>query len=101
MDATTGLYHLVPHFIITVTFVASATASRARSNDAAILWCIARRSDKAIGPSRRHPKGRWGLWTISAFVVVEDGQASSSSSCLDLASQAPSANVTVIMKCGT
>ena len=71
------------------------------SNDAAILWCIARRSDKAIGPSRRHPKGRWGLWTISAFVVVEDGQASSSSSSLDLASQAPSANVTVIMKCGT
>ena len=101
MDATTGLYHLVPHFITTVTFVASATASRARSNAAAILWCIARRSDKAIGPSRRHPKGRWGLWTISAFVVVEDGQASSSSSCLDLASQAPSANVTVIMKCGT
>ena len=46
-------------------------------------------------------QGRWGLWTISAFVVVEDGQASSSSSCLDLASQAPSANVTVIMKCGT
>ena len=36
--------------------------------------------------------------TISALVVVEDGQALSSSSCLDLASQAPSANVTVSMK---
>ena len=36
--------------------------------------------------------------TISALVVVEDGQASSSSSCLDLASQAPSAKVSVFMK---
>ena len=69
--------------------------SRARSDDEAILLRIARRSDKAIGPSRRQVQGRWGLWTISALVVVEDGKASSSSSCLDLASQAPSANVAV------
>ncbi len=54
-----------------------------------------RRSDKEIGPAPRHPEGRWGLWTISALVVVEDDQASSSSSCLYLASQAPSANINV------
>jgi len=36
-----------------------------------------------------------GLRTISALVVVEYGQGSTSSSCLDLASQAPSANVAV------
>ena len=86
---------LVHWNVNTATFVASATVSRARSDDEAILLRLARRSDKAIGPSRRHPQGRWGLWTISALVVVDDGQASSSSSCLDLALQAPSANVAV------
>ena len=72
-------------------------ASLTRSDDEAIHLRIERRSDKAIGPSRRHPEGRWGLWTISSFVVVEDGQASPSSSCLDLASQAPSAYIIVFM----
>ena len=81
-------------------YVASATASRARSDDEAIPLCIGRRSD-SIDPSRRHPEGRWGLWTISASVVVEDGQASSSSSCLDLASQAPSAYIIVFMNQNT
>ncbi len=35
------------------------------------------------------------LVASTPFVVVEDGQTSSSSSCLDLASQAPSVNVSV------
>ena len=35
------------------------------------------------------------LVASTPLVVVEDGQASSSSSCLDLASQAPSANLIV------
>ncbi len=94
-DRRNSILPLVHWNVNTATFVASATVSRARSDGAAIPLRIARRSDKAIGPSRRHPQGRWGLWTISALVVVEDGQASSSSSCLDLASQAPSANVAV------
>ena len=39
----------------------------------------------------RNPLGRRGLRAISSLVVVEDGKASSSSSRLDLAAQAPSA----------
>ena len=38
------------------------------------------------------------LVASTPLVVVEDGQASSSSSRLDLASQAPSANVTVDLR---
>ena len=88
---------LVHRFINTVTFVASARGEFAKRRRTRFLvsW---RRSDKEIGASRRHPEGSWGLQKISALVVVEDGKASSSSSCLDLASQAPSANVTVFMK---
>ncbi len=76
----------------TETFVASATgrvAKRRRTR----CPVPRRRRDKEIGASRRHPESRWGLRTISVLVVVEDGQASTSSSCLDLASQALSANV--------
>ena len=93
---------LVPHFIITLTFVASATALRARSDDDAIPLCIVEGGATKLSArpvaTRRADEG---CGTISALVVVEDGQASTSSSCLDLASQAPSANVTVIMKWGT
>ncbi len=54
-----------------------------------------------MGPSRPNPSGGWGLRAISLSLVVADVPDIDSSSLLDLASQAPSANVTVFMKGST
>jgi len=70
---------------------------RARSDDEAMLG-IVEEERQSHRPVPSPPGGQMGLWTISALVVVEDGKASSSSSCLDLASRAPSANVIIFMK---
>jgi len=50
-----------------------------------------------MGPSRPNPSGGWGLRAISLSLVVADVPDIASSSLLDLASQAPSANVMVFM----
>ncbi len=54
-----------------------------------------------MGPSRPNPSGGWGLRAISLSLVVVDVPDIDSSSLRDLASQAPSANVTVFMKGST
>ncbi len=54
-----------------------------------------------MGPSRPNPSGEWGLRAISLSLVVVDVPASTPPLLRDLASQAPSANVTVLMKGST
>ncbi len=54
-----------------------------------------------MGPSRPNPSGEWRLRAISLSLVVVDVPDIASSSLRDLASQAPSANVTVFMKGST
>ncbi len=54
-----------------------------------------------MGPSRPNPLGGWGLRAISLSLVVVDVPASPPPHLRDLASQAPSANVTVFMKGST
>ena len=54
-----------------------------------------------MGPSRPNPSGGWGLRAISLSLVVVDVPASTPPNLRDLASQAPSANVTVFMKGST
>ncbi len=54
-----------------------------------------------MGPSRSNPSGGWGLRSISLSLVVADVPASAPPHLRDLASQAPSANVTVVMKGST
>jgi len=61
----------------------------------------ARRSNKELGPSRPNPSGGWGLRAISLSLVVVDIPDIASSSLRDLASQDPSANVTVFLKGST
>ena len=54
-----------------------------------------------MGPSRPNPSGGWRLRAISLSLVVVDVPASPPPLLRDLASQAPSANVTVFMKGST
>jgi len=54
-----------------------------------------------MGPSRPNPLGGWGLRAISLSLVVVDVPDIASFSLRDLASQAPSANVSVFMKGST
>ena len=78
----------------TATFVASATGRVREATTNSMLGILEeerQRNRRVVSP----PVGQMGLRTISALVVVEDGRASTSPSCLDLAWQAPSANVAV------
>jgi len=51
--------------------------------------------------SRRNPSGSRGLRSISSSLVVDDAPDIASFSLLDLASQAPAANLTVSVEGST
>ncbi len=81
-----------------VMFVASATASSSRSDDDAMSMTSWRRSDKEIDAV---PPPPFGLMEVAGDLCVSRRRRCSyiaSSSFLDLASQAPSANIIVFMK---
>ncbi len=78
-------------------FVASATASSSRSNDDAMSCASRRRSDKEIDAV---PPPPFGLMRVAGDLCVPHRRRCpdiASSSLLDLASQAPSANVMVFL----
>jgi hypothetical protein len=60
-------------------------------------WSSARRSNDETGPSRPNPAGGWGLPGDLFVVRRRRCHRIASSSLLDLAWQAPCANVTVFM----
>ncbi len=95
---TEGTRHLVSRSINTVTFVASATASSSRSDDDAMSVTSWRRSDKEIDAV---PPPPFGLIRVAGDLCVARRRRCpgiTSSSRLDLPSQAPSANVMVFME---
>ncbi len=95
---TEGTRHLVSRSINTVTFVASATASSSRSDDDAMSVTSWRRSDKEIDAV---PPPPFGLMRVAGDLCVARRRRCpgiTSSSLLDLPSQAPSANVMVFME---
>ena len=89
---------LVPRFIDTMTFVASATASSSRSDNDAMSLTSWRRSDKEIDAV---PPPPFGLMRVAGDLCVARRRRCpciAFSLLLDFASQAPSANVTISMK---
>ncbi len=92
---------LVPRFIDTVAFVASATASSSRSDDDAMSGASRRRRDKEIDAVPPPPFGLMGVAGDLCVARRRRCPCIAFSSLLDLASQAPSANITISMKRGT
>ena len=93
--------HLVPRFINTVTFVASATASSLRSDDDEMSMRIAEEERQR---NRCRPAATPWAEGVAGDLCVPCRRRCpciASSSLLDLASQVPSANVIVFMKRGT
>ncbi len=89
---------LVPRFIDTVAFVASATASSSRSDDDAMSVTSWRRSNKEIDAVPPPPFGLMGVAGDLCVTRRRRCPCIAFSLLLDLASQAPSANVTISMK---
>jgi len=81
----------------TITFVASATASRSRSDDEAMSVTSGRRSDKEIDAVPPPPFGLMGVAGDLCVARRRRCLCITSSSLLDLPSQAPSANVMVFI----
>ena len=81
----------------TMTFVASATASSSRSDDDAMSVTSWRRSDKEIDAVPPPPFGLMGVAGDLCVARRRRCPCITSSSLLDLPSQAPSANVMVFM----
>ncbi len=101
LTALHSLALLVPRFIDTVAFVASATASSSRSDDDAMSGASRRRSNKEIDAV---PPPPFGLMGVAGDLCVARRRRCSCiafSLLLDLASQAPSANITISIKRGT
>ncbi len=101
LTAFRSLALLVPRFIDTVAFVASATASSSRSDDDAMFGASRRRRDKEIDAD---PPPPFGLMGVAGDLCVARRRRCPCivfSLLLDLASQAPSANITISIKRGT
>jgi len=92
---------LVPRFIDTVAFVASATASSSRSDDDAMSGASRRRSNKEIDAVPPPPFGLMGVAGDLCVARRRRCPCIAFSLLLDLASQAPSANITISIKRGT
>ncbi len=84
--------------INTVTFVASATASSSRSDDDAMPVCIVEEGDKEIDAVPPPPFGLMGVARDLCVARRRRCPCITSSSLLDLSSQAPSANVILFME---
>ncbi len=84
-----------------MTFVASATASSSRSNNDAMSVTSWRRSDKEVDAVPPPPFGLMGVAGDLCVARRRRCPCITFSLLLDLASQAPSANVTISMKRGT
>jgi len=91
---------LVPRFIDTVAFVASATASSSRSDDDALSGASRRRRDKEIDAVPPPPFGQMGVAGDLCVARRRRCPYIAFSLLLDLASQAPSANITISIKRG-
>ncbi len=89
---------LVSRSINTVMFVASATASSSRSDDDAMQVASWRRSDKEIDAVPPPPFGLMGVAGDLCVARRRRCPCITSSSLLNLPSQAPSANVIVFME---
>jgi len=81
----------------TMTFVASATASSSRSDDDAMSVTSWRRSDKEIDAVPPPPFGLMGVAGDLCVARRRRCPCITSSSLLDLPSQAPSAKVMIFM----
>ncbi len=81
-----------------VTFVASATASSSRNDDDAMSVTSWRRSDKEVDAVPPPPFGLMGVAGDLCVARRRRCPCITSSSLLDLPSQAPSANIIVFME---
>ena len=90
--------HLVPHFIITVTFADGACEARSRQEEEVDAWPSSTTTNAEIVHNPHLPFGwrRDGPMALSLLLPIHKGMASSSLRALDAVALAT--NVSVIMK---